>query len=44
MLELRGVALVVVLYVVPVFIAWAIIYTAVLAALRRHDRDPSARL
>jgi len=27
------------LYLIPVFATWVVIYTAVLAALRRHDRD-----
>jgi hypothetical protein len=27
------------LYLVPLIVGWAVIYTAVLAALRRHDRD-----
>jgi hypothetical protein len=27
------------LYTVPVLILWAVIYSAVLAALRRHNRD-----
>jgi hypothetical protein len=27
------------LYLIPTLVIWAVIYTAVLAALRRHDRD-----
>jgi hypothetical protein len=27
------------LYVIPVLVTWVVIYTAVLSALRRHDRD-----
>jgi hypothetical protein len=27
------------LYIIPVLVTWVVIYTAVLAALRRHDRD-----
>lgn len=27
------------LYVIPFVVAWAVIYSAVLAALRRHDED-----
>jgi hypothetical protein len=27
------------LYLIPVLVTWVVIYTAVLAALRRHDRD-----
>jgi hypothetical protein len=28
-----------VLWAIPVVAAWALVYSAVLAALRRHDRD-----
>jgi hypothetical protein len=27
------------LYVIPLIVLWFVIYTAVLAALRRHERD-----
>ena len=27
------------LYVIPILVTWVVIYTAVLSALRRHDRD-----
>ena len=27
------------LYLLPLIVGWVVIYTAVLAALRRHDRD-----
>jgi len=27
------------LYLIPVLVTWVVIYTAVLSALRRHDRD-----
>jgi hypothetical protein len=27
------------LYLIPVLVTWVVIYTAVLFALRRHDRD-----
>ena len=27
------------LYLIPILLTWVVIYTAVLAALRRHDRD-----
>ena len=28
-----------ILFVIPLILTWLVIYTAVLAALRRHDRD-----
>jgi hypothetical protein len=31
------------LYALPVIVAWYIIYSAVLAALRKHDRDRLVR-
>jgi hypothetical protein len=27
------------LYLLPLIVGWVVVYTAVLAALRRHDRD-----
>jgi hypothetical protein len=27
------------LYILPLIVGWVVVYTAVLAALRRHDRD-----
>jgi hypothetical protein len=33
------VVLIPLLYLIPVLVTWVVIYTAVLAALRRHDRD-----
>jgi hypothetical protein len=33
------VVLIPLLYILPLFVGWLVIYTAVLAALRRHDRD-----
>jgi hypothetical protein len=26
-------------YILPLIVGWVVVYTAVLAALRRHDRD-----
>lgn len=31
--------LIIALYAIALMISWFVIYTAVLAALRRHDRD-----
>jgi len=33
-----GYIVVIALYAIPLIIGWFVIYTAVLAALRRHDR------
>jgi hypothetical protein len=27
------------IYLLPLIVGWVVVYTAVLAALRRHDRD-----
>ncbi len=34
-----GLLVVITLYAIPLVISWFVIFTAVLAALRRHDRD-----
>jgi hypothetical protein len=33
------VVLIPLLYLIPVLVTWVVIYTAVLSALRRHDRE-----
>ena len=39
MQNIFGVLVIAAVWALPFLLAWAVIYSAVLAALRRHDRD-----